>query len=163
MKFTNAAALALLLTVLILSCSNPPSGRDGWLKGAPHEKLDVVARQLRGWDMTMVETGYRYQELYWAGMDGNWEYATYQAEKIRQTMEYGLERRPKRKTSAETFLKALQEMDSVVTHHDTTAFLPAFQMLTRQCNTCHKDEKVPFFRVDLPLTRQSPIRGVPPN
>lgn len=111
--------------------------------------------------MTMVETGYRYQELYWAGKDGNWEYASYQAEKIRQTMEYGLDRRPKRAASAEAFLKALSDMDSVTKHGDSTAFVPTFQMLTGKCNACHRDEKVRFFNVDLPLVRQSPIRGAP--
>lgn len=52
----------------------------------------------------MVETGYRYQELYWAGQDQNWEYADYQIEKIKIAIENGLERRPKRAKSAEHLL-----------------------------------------------------------
>lgn len=156
--------LALILVTLFASCSvkeeNPPSGRDGWLKGTPHEKLDVVARQLRGFDMAMVETGYRYQELYWAGTDGNWEYAEYQVEKIKQAIEYGLERRPKRAASAETFLKeALPKMEKLVKEKDSVQFLTAYEMLTKQCNACHKEEEVPFFTVKPPLHRQSPVRG----
>jgi len=162
MKKTTASILCVLSVVVLSSCSNPPSGRDGWLKGSPHEKLDVVAKQLRGWDMTMVEVGYRYQELYWGGLDGNWEFAGYQADKIRQTMEYGFERRPKRKPSAEKFFEGLTEMDSVIKRKDSVAFLPAFQMLTKSCNTCHREEKVDFFTVAFPLTRQSPIRKVVP-
>ncbi len=153
------APLLMVVQVFVMSCSNPPSGRDGWLKGSPHEKLDVVARQLRGWDMTMVESGYRYQELYWAGTDGNWEYAAYQSEKIRQAIEYGFKRRPKRKASADKFLAALQEMDSVVKRRDSVEFIPAFRMITTRCNDCHRDEKVPFFKVDIPTVRQSPVRG----
>lgn len=156
--------ISLLAVALfnLASCSNPPSGRDGWLKGSPHEKLDVVAGQLRGFDMAMVEVGYRYQELYWAGMDGNWEYAEHQAEKIKQAIEYGLVRRPKRTESAEKFLHALPEMDSVVKRRDSTAFVPAFQMLTKNCNACHRDEKVGYFTVAIPVVRQSPIRRTNP-
>lgn len=157
--------LILLTSVfhLFIACSpnqdHPPSGRDGWLKGSPHEKLDVVAKQLRGFDMAMVETGYRYQELYWAGTDRNWEYAEYQVEKIKQAIEYGLERRPKRAESAERFLsEALPKMDKTVKEKDSIGFLMSYQMLTKQCNACHKDEKVPYFTVDVPVHRQSPIR-----
>lgn len=157
--------LALITTLFVLgACStkeeNPPSGRDGWLKGTPHEKLDVVAKQLRGFDMTMVETGYRYQELYWAGTDGNWEYAAYQVEKIKQAIEYGLERRPKRAASAEAFLKeGLPPMEKLVKEKDSVGFLAAYEMLTKQCNVCHKEEEVPFFTIKPPLHRQSPVRG----
>jgi hypothetical protein len=157
--------LTLTTSLLLLAaCSpkeeDPPSGRDGWLKGTPHEKLDVVAKQLRGFDMTMVETGYRYQELYWAGTDGNWEYAAYQVEKIKQAIEYGLERRPKRAGSAETFLKeGLPPMEKLVKEKDSVGFLAAYEMLTKQCNACHKEEEVPFFTIKPPLHRQSPVRG----
>jgi hypothetical protein len=161
-----ASPIKLLLVIgavlAFAACSHPPSGRDGWLKGTPHEKLDVVAGQLRGFDMAMVEVGYRYQELYWAGLDKNWEYAAHQTEKIKQAIEYGLVRRPKRTESAEKFLQHLPAMDSVVKRQDTTAFLPAFRMLTKQCNACHRDEKVKFFTVAEPVSRQSPIRNTNP-
>lgn len=52
----------------------------------------------------MVETGHRYVELYWAGEDGNWEFAKYQLEKIKHTIELGIERRPKRAVSAQGFM-----------------------------------------------------------
>ncbi len=52
----------------------------------------------------MVETGYRYQELYWEGQDQNWDYAGYHLNKIKIAIENGLERRPKRAKSTENFL-----------------------------------------------------------
>ncbi|MBL7852693.1 MAG: hypothetical protein JNN04_17445 [Cyclobacteriaceae bacterium] len=162
MKHSILLTLGLFL-IPMAACSvkeDPPSGRDGWLKGTPHEKLDVVAKQLRGFDMTMVETGYRYQELYWAGTDGNWEYAEYQVEKIKQAIEYGLERRPKRAASAEPFLReTLPQLENLVKSKDSVGFLSGYEMLTKQCNACHKEEEVPFFTVKPPLHRQSPIRG----
>jgi len=53
--------------------------------------------------MAIIETGYRYQELYWVGQDESWDYADYQIEKIRKAIENGLERRHKRAKSSEHF------------------------------------------------------------
>lgn len=155
--------MGMLLIVVLFSCNNnkenKPVGADGWLKGAESEKFETVARQLRGFDMAMVETGYRYQELYWAGKDENWEYATYQSGKIRTAIGNGLERRPKRAASAQNFLTiALPQMDSAIASRDTLQFKQAFDALTANCMACHALEKVPFFTVKTPVERQSPIR-----
>ena len=152
-----------LAIVTLWSCSgadnSSPSGPGGWLQGTSQQKFHTVAGQLRGFDMAMVETGYRYQELYWAGVDQNWEYAAYQAEKIKVAIGNGLERRPKRAASAEYFLnEALPAMEKTLRKRDTTAFLEGIQLLTANCNACHAKEKVPFFNVQIPLNRQSPIR-----
>lgn len=150
-----------MLILVATSCTEnkTKNGPSGWLKGSDEEKFNTVADQLRGFDVTMVEVGYRYQELYWAGTDVNWEYADYQIEKIRATIESGLERRPKRAESAEFFLKeALPAMERIVKQRDSVAFLEGIKGLTLNCNACHAKEKVPFFTVTLPVHRQSPIR-----
>lgn len=149
--------------LIIASCNTKENsehaGPGGWLQGNEKEKFDVVANQLRGFDIAMVETGYRYQELYWAGIDQNWEYANYQIEKIRIAIENGLERRPKRAASAEAFLTdALPAMEKIVNQRDSTFFLEGIKILTANCNNCHAKELVPFFAVNIPLDRQSPIR-----
>ena len=107
----------------------------------------------------MVETDYRYQELYWAGHDENWEYAEYQLDKIKLAIENGLVRRPKRAQSAEHFLTSvLPEMKKSVESKDTALFNQSFQVLTAHCNICHGMEKVLFFTVKIPTDRQSSIR-----
>ena len=151
------------ITALLLLCScgnNQEQNAQGqWIKGKEQEKLETVENQFMGFDMAMVETGYRYQELYWAGQDENWEYADYQIEKIRKAIENGLERRPKRAKSAEHFLTvALPEMEKALEKRDTVVFNKNFQMLTNSCISCHATEKVPHFTVKKPLYRQSPIR-----
>ena len=104
-QWLNVLALGL---VGITACTRPAaptaSGEGGWLAGTVDEKFNTVAKQLRGFDMAMVETAYRYTELHWAAQDANWEYAEYQVQKIRTAVENGLERRPRRAKSAETFL-----------------------------------------------------------
>jgi hypothetical protein len=158
--FTASIALALLLSALSCQTENTPAGLDGWLKGDTAEKMETIARQLRGFDVAMAETGYRYVELYWAGQDENWGYAAYQAEKIRLAIQQGLERRPKRAASAEHFLQAaLPELEQAVRAQDRMLFDQNFRALTASCNACHAMEKVPFFNVQPPQARQSPIYG----
>jgi hypothetical protein len=133
---------------------NKPVGADGWLKGDESKKLETVAKHLRGFDMAMVETGYRYQELYWSGKDVNWEYAAYQAGKIRTAIENGLERRPKRAESAQNFLNvALPQMDSAIASRDSLHFWQAFDALTANCVACHVLEEVSFIAVKIPDSR----------
>ncbi len=150
----------VILLIMLFSCNElkKQEVQGDWIRGTENEKLEIIERQFRGFDLAMVETGYRYPELYRAGIDENREYAKYQQEKIRTAIENGLERRPKRAESAEHFLKvALPEIGDAIQKKDTADFIASFRMLTSSCNACHALEKVPHFRVKEPLFRQSPI------
>jgi hypothetical protein len=145
----------------LIACDNnrKPEAQGEWIKGTEQEKIKTIEKQFRGFDNAMVETGYRYQELYWAGQDENWEYAGYQLEKIKIAIENGLQRRPMRAKSAEQFLgNVLPEMQKSIASMDTSIFNKGFQILTTACNSCHAMEKVHFFIVNEPTGRQSPIR-----
>lgn len=144
------------------SCGNCDCDKlkDGeWIRGSDREQIKAIERQFRGFDMAMAETGYRYTELYWAGIDENWGYAEYQTEKIRKAIENGLERRPKRAKSAQQFLNAaLPEMKKAVAQKDSLAFAEGYKALTAACNSCHAMEDVAFFEVSKPESRISPIK-----
>lgn len=159
-------SIILIVTSLTLvsfsSCSTDdtePVGSQDWLTGDTREKLETITNHLRGFDMAMVETGYRYNELYWAGEDENWNYARYQIEKIALAMDRGLERRPARAASAESFMNhAIPEMEDAIETEDSDEFKRAFDNFTRSCNACHGAEQVPHFNVKKPEMRASPIR-----
>jgi hypothetical protein len=158
----NLTALVASL-VLFTGCKETgpgqPSGTDGWLKGTDQEKFETIAKQLRGLDMAMVETGYRYSELYWAGQDGNWEYANYQLNKIKTAVENGLERRPKRAASAQNFLNtSIPGMRTAIEKKDTGAFNQEFRIFQSSCRACHVTEKVAFIHTPIPQTRLSPVK-----
>ena len=107
----------------------------------------------------MVEIGYRYQELYWAGVDSNWEYASYQAKKIDLALENALERRPKRRASAGAlFEPSLKEVGQAIASREPAAFSAAFERMSAACNSCHAAEGVASFHVEAPTDRASPIR-----
>ncbi|WP_114748870.1 hypothetical protein [Pleomorphovibrio marinus] len=134
-------------------------GPGGWLKGNSDEKFDEVAHQLGGFSRTMVEVGYRYSELYWAGQDENWKYAEHQIEHILEAMEDGLKRRPERKPSSTEFMEeVLPKMEELVDQGDKAAFLEGFKTFTASCNQCHNQEGEEFIVIREPQERTSPVR-----
>jgi hypothetical protein len=156
----SARALSCVVALLVGGCRPEATGsRDGWLARHPDQRVAQLERQLRGFDVAMLETGHRYVELYWAGADANWEAARYQVEKIRLAIENGLERRPKRTASARLFLEGpLAAMEQAISAEDAGRFETGFVELTAACNTCHAMEGVAHFEVRQPLVRLSPIR-----
>lgn len=134
-----------------------PGDDTAWLSGSVDERFARVAKHLRGLDVAMVETGYRYGELYWAGEDGNWAYAEYQLRKIQTAIANGVERRPRRAQSARMLDGAVQQVSAAIKAHDGAAFTPAFAALTNACNACHQAENVAFITVRVPTDRP-PLR-----
>ena len=130
-----------------------------WLQGEDDEKLQLLAKHLRGLDVAMAEIGYRYIELYWAGQDDNWDYAAYQLDKISLALRLAIERRPKRALSARTFLRtAVPPLRKAIEKKDGRSFKTQFKSFTFACNTCHTTEKVAFMHIQPPSYRQSPVR-----
>jgi cytochrome c556 len=156
--------------VLLAACDRSPgpapgpaNAGDSWIRGDVDQRFAIVARQLRGFDVAMVETGYRYGELYWAGQDRNWDFATYQLEKIETAIASGLERRPKRAASAAMLAPAVERVRGAVARKDAAAFAEAFATLTQTCNACHVAEKMAFVHVVPPVQRVSPVRVPAPE
>jgi hypothetical protein len=132
---------------------------EDWIRGSEEEKFKLVSKHLRGFDSTMVEVGYRYTELFWAGRDENWEFAAYQLDKIRHTIDLGTERRPKRAASAENFMtNTVPMMSEAIAKKDSALFEARFKQLTLSCNMCHSMEKMPFVQVHPPEQRHSPVQ-----
>lgn len=138
---------------------------DSWISGDVDQRFALVAKHLRGFDVAMAETGYRYGELYWAGEDRNWDYAAYQLAKIETAVANGLERRPKRATSAAMLPPSIERVRGAIEQKDAGAFTQSFAVLTQTCNACHVAEKVPFVHVAPPSQRHSPVqpRTTPPD
>jgi hypothetical protein len=160
-KLIPSLFMAIAATFIFHACNQqPPEPAQGeWIRGSEAEKTAMIEGQLRGFDMAMVETDYRYSELYWAGKDENWNYAVYQAEKIQVAIENGLQRRPLRAPSAENFMTiALPAMQAAAESGGRQLFDESFQALTKQCNMCHALEDVAFFTVKSPMERRSSIR-----
>lgn len=91
---------------VLVSCSSSAfenNAQGEWIVGSEKDQLAIIESQFRGFDNAMVETGYRYQEMFWGGLDGNWEYANYELNKMELAIKQGIERRPKQGESASFF------------------------------------------------------------
>jgi hypothetical protein len=134
-----------------------PEGAQWLVEGSTDERFARVARHLRGFDMAMVETGYRYSALYWAGRDRNWGYAEYQLGKIETAVANGIERRPARGPSARMLEGSVTAVREAIEAQDGAAMDSALEQLTATCNACHRAERVPFIHVAPPTVRLSPV------
>lgn len=125
-----------------------------FLKGDMSHFVETIEEQFAGFSATMREVSYRYEELYWAGMDSNWEYADYQLEHIEEALEAGIIRRPERALNSDIFLRTgVQAMQIVINNKDVEAFEQGFSQFRTACLDCHVREKVEFIPVGLPKIR----------
>jgi len=151
---------AAILLMIAQSCnqSTHQLPEAEWLGSTKQQMVDNIEEQFQGFSRTMVETVYRYQELYWAGMDNNWEYAEYQREHILEALEQGFVRRPERELSSAAFVNVgLPGIEKAIQSEDPDAFLKAFNFLTQTCNTCHQMEEVGFMKIATPTIRHSVV------
>lgn len=158
------SVITCVVAALLVGCHDEPArpgevpaGAEWLLNGSQDERFVRVARHLRGFDMAMVETGYRYSELYWASRDHNWGYASYQLGKIETAVANGLERRPARAPSAQMLDGSIRSVRQAIDAEDGPAMDAALEQLTTTCNACHQAERVPFIRVAPPTARLSPV------
>ncbi len=151
--------LGVGLLLSIPCCAGGGAQEAGWLTGSVDERFEKSERQFRGMDVTMIEVGYRFSELYFAGIDRNWPYARYQLEKLETALELGLERRPLRAGSARPFLhEDLPAVAEALETEDSEYFLASMERLRSGCMRCHVSEDVPFFVVEFPSHRTSVIQ-----
>ncbi len=159
-KLTLLFSSLFVLFVALQSCNQPAEEQQSWeaewLGQTQQEIIDNTEEQFQGFSRTMTENAYRYQELYWAGQDQNWEYAEYQREHIVEALEQGFVRRPEHEASAQQFMEiALPEIEEVIKSADQRQFFESFDRLTNTCNTCHQMEDVPFITVVPPKVRHN--------
>ncbi|TVR79191.1 MAG: hypothetical protein EA412_06790 [Chitinophagaceae bacterium] len=137
-------------------------GSGGWLKGSTLEKFDEITNHLGGFSAAMKEVNYRFGELYWAGIDENWEYAIYQLEHLEEAIEYGITRRPGRATSSEDFLNtSIPQLQKVLESKNAENFDHQMKLFIAACNSCHIKEDVEFIYVVQPESRFSYVRKNP--
>jgi hypothetical protein len=131
-----------------------------WLvKLGPAARTQALQRQLRGFETTMAEVAYRYTEMYWGGVDGNWEYAAHMHEELGKTLELGLERRPNyRKSAEQLFLKgAFVQIGEAIKKKDGALFKERIEVVRAACTACHAAENHAFIKIGVATVRRNPI------
>jgi hypothetical protein len=138
----------------------PEMDKGGWLvRLAPDARSAAIERQLRGFETTMAEVAYRYTEMYWGGVDGNWGYADHMAHELGNALALGLERRPQYRKNAEALLLKgpLPQVMEAIKAKDAALFKQRIETLRAACSSCHAAEAHPFIKIGVPTVRRNPI------
>ncbi|HTI57325.1 MAG TPA: hypothetical protein VMC04_24020 [Verrucomicrobiae bacterium] len=138
----------------------PEMDKTGWLvRLAPAKRTAAIERQLRGFETTMAEVAYRYTEMYWGGVDGNWGYADHMAHELDNAITLGLERRPQYRKNAEALLLKgpLPQVKEAIKAKDAALFKERIETLRAACTSCHAAEAHPFIKIGVPTVRRNPV------
>jgi cytochrome c1 len=127
--------------------TKPPS--NNWLLDANDDterfrRLQVVAG---GTDIPMWEIAHRYEELYVAIQNNNWEMGVYHWEKLQDRLNTAGMKRPARTQNIEgMFLDSgvWKSMHDALTSRDAGSMRTQFQVVRQACIACHIAEKVGF-------------------
>jgi len=159
--------MKIILTIsIILLCNlfaqNNYSTKSNWLleTKSNEQKFKKIQRQFRGFDLAMVEVGYRFNSFYFAIEDKNYDLAHYQLDKIKKAIENGIQRRPKRKNNSEIMFLNTQykAMKKALNTKNSQQIKEEYLKTKQRCNVCHIAEKVPFIHVIDPKYRWQPIQ-----
>jgi cytochrome c553 len=102
---------------------------------------------------------YRYTEMYFGALDGNWDYADHMGATMGTALARGLERRPAlRKNADALFLKGPypQVMDAIKAK-DLAQFKQRIETLRTACTACHAAEQHAFIKIGVPTVRRNPV------
>ena len=124
------------------------------------EKFEKIQKQFRGFDLAMVEVGYRFNSFYFALKEQNYPLANYQWDKIKKAIDNGVMRRPKRKHNSQTMFLDTQfkSMREALAKKEPKRIWQEYNKTKVNCNACHVAENVPFIEVIDPEMRWQPIR-----
>ena len=132
----------------------------GWYKRlSPDARAAAIERQLRGFETAMAEVSYRYTEMYFGAVDGNWDYAAHMGQTMGSALTSGLERRPQfRKNADALFLKApYPQVMEAIKAKDLALFKQRLETLRAACTACHAAEAHPFIKIGVPTARRNPV------
>ena len=132
----------------------------GWYrKLSPEARVAAIERQFRGFETTMAEVAYRYTEMYFGALDGNWDYAGHMAGHIKDAFDAGLERRPQYRKNADAlfFKTAYPQIMEAIKAKDLGLFKQRIEMMRAACTACHAAEQHAFIKIGVPTVRRNPV------
>lgn len=158
----KSAVLALSFLVSGLFAENNYSTTSEWLmsQNGTDAKFKSIQKQLRGFDLAMVEVGYRFNEFYFALKNKNYDLAEYHWDKIKKAIENGIIRRPKRAMNSKAMFLDTQYylMKKALKSKDANQIWQQYEKTKVACNACHAAEKVPFINVVDPQYKCFPVK-----
>ena len=134
----------------------PPTGN--WLLDArtDEERFRRLQVYSGGTDQQMWQVGYRYEQVYRAIIDQNWELGTYHWGKLRDVFNVALMKRPNRTPNAEALFlnNEWRLLDEALKAGDAAAARKTFIAERQACIACHVAEGMGFLN-ETPIFRST--------
>ncbi len=129
---------------------------DDWRRTADEStKIDQLVRAMPNTADLMLHVGERYNNLYWAARQEQWDFAAYQAKELRGVLNRNKVTRPGRAADIDQFLElAWPEIEEATASRDWDRFEAAFGSMRSACLACHATTGYDF--IGLPLVPQRP-------
>lgn len=134
--------------------------KGGWyVRLGPDARAAAIERQFRGFETAMAEVAYRYTEMYFGALDGNWDYAAHMGQTLGSALTAGLERRPQFRKNADTLLLKgpYPQVLEAIKAKDLALFKQRIEALRAGCTACHTAEAHPFIKIGVPTVRRNPV------
>jgi hypothetical protein len=134
----------------------PPSGN--WLLDArtDEERFRRLQVYSGGTDQQMWQVGYRYEQVYRAIVDQNWELGAHHWGKLRDVFNVALMKRPNRTPNAEALFlnNEWRLLDDALKAKDSAPARKAFVAERQACLACHVAEGMAFLN-ETPIFRNT--------
>jgi len=117
---------------------------EGWILGAENDaaRFELLQDDAGGFGRAMFEASIRYERLYEALTDGNYELARHHWDTIEASIGNGIVRRPGRAPNAEAiFLAQWETIDAAFESADQATARAAFMTAREACMACHVAEE----------------------
>jgi hypothetical protein len=165
-------ALVVLLTVWLA----PGGMTSGAADDAEVAKLRSEVEQLRGrlpsQSHAMMDVGYHFANLWFAGQSKNWPLAQFYLDETRSHLRWAVRIVPVRRTSGgEIDLRglleavdqtSLAEVGKAIAGRDGDGFTAAYRQTLVGCYTCHKAADKPYLRPRIPEQPEARIINFDP-
>jgi len=142
--------------------AEPPS--PNWLLDArdDQERFRRIQIYAGGTHEQMWQIGYRYQQVYQAIIDENWELGLHHWRKLSDVLNVALMKRPNRTPNAEAMFldNAWSQLEDALENRDVDDVRQVFLMERETCMACHVAEQMPFLN-GTPIFRDT--ASFPPN
>jgi hypothetical protein len=156
--------LLALATTALWSFGGAPTSRAADGDNAEIARLKAEIEQLKGrlpsQSHAMMDVGYHFSNLWFAGQKKNWPLAQFYLHETRSHLRWAVRIIPVRKTtSGEVDLRGLleavdhaglTEIGKAITSKNSAAFDNAYKQTLEGCYTCHKAAEKPYLRPRIP-------------
>ena len=158
MKTSRPISFGLAVSMLMIGCDQTTVKDDARLEEVL-ERVEVLEKHgsyTPALGNIMITLQAYHTKLYYAGMQQNWELASYFTHELEETLENVQEHHPEHhevdldRLVTEMAFPALEHMEEAIGKKDADEFERGFERLTNTCNSCHAASGYSIIKIRTP-------------